>query len=62
MDIATAVKGIGVRWVRNVRTYDLVQMHATLLEAMTTKVRGPKVIIAEGECQLNRQRAGEAGI
>lgn len=55
-DIATAVKGVGVQWVKTVRTYDLVQMHATLLEAMTTKVRGPKVIIAEGECQLNRQR------
>jgi len=55
-DIATAVKGVGVNWVKTVRTYDLVQMHATLLDAMTTKVRGPKVIIAEGECQLNRQR------
>lgn len=55
-DIATAVKGVGVHWVKTVRTYDLVQMHATLLEAMTTKVRGPKVIIAQGECQLNRQR------
>lgn len=55
-DIATAVRGVGVSWVKTVRTYDLVQMHSTLLEAMTTKVRGPKVIIAKGECQLNRQR------
>ena len=31
-------------------------MHKTLLEAMTTKVRGPKVIVAQGECMLNRQR------
>ncbi|MBT5072509.1 MAG: indolepyruvate ferredoxin oxidoreductase subunit alpha [Kordiimonadaceae bacterium] len=55
-DIATAVKGVGVTWVKEVRTYDLVQMHSILLEAMTTKVRGPKVIVAQGECQLNRQR------
>lgn len=55
-DIATAVKGVGVKWVKTVRTYDLVQMHNVLLEAMTTSFRGPKVIVAEGECQLNRQR------
>jgi len=55
-DIADAVKGVGVTWVKTVRTYDLVEMHRTLHEAMTTKVRGPKVIIAQGECQLNRQR------
>lgn len=54
--IADAVKGVGVTWVKTVRTYDLVEMHKTLLEAMTTKVRGPKVIIAQGECMLNRQR------
>lgn len=54
--IADAVKGVGVNWVKTVRTYDLVEMHKTLLEAMTTKVRGPKVIVAQGECMLNRQR------
>lgn len=54
--IADAVKGVGVKWVKTVRTYDLVEMHRTLHDAMTTNVRGPKVIIAEGECQLNLQR------
>lgn len=54
--IADAVKGVGVNWVKTVRTYDLIEMHSTLLEAMTTKVRGPKVIVAQGECMLNRQR------
>lgn len=54
--IADAVKGVGVNWVKTVRTYDLVEMHKTLLEAMTTKVRGPKVIVAQGECMLNLQR------
>jgi indolepyruvate ferredoxin oxidoreductase alpha subunit len=31
-------------------------MRDTLREAMTTTEQGPKVIIAESECQLNRQR------
>lgn len=54
--IEDAVKGVGVSWVKTVRTYDLLQMHDILLDAMTTHVKGPKVIIARGECQLNRQR------
>jgi indolepyruvate ferredoxin oxidoreductase, alpha subunit len=54
--ISDAVKGVGVNWVKTVRTYDLVEMHSVLHEAMTTKVRGPKVIIAQGECMLNKQR------
>ncbi len=54
--IVDAVKGIGVRWVRKVRTYDIAQSLKVLREAMTTPDYGPKVIVAEGECQLNRQR------
>jgi indolepyruvate ferredoxin oxidoreductase alpha subunit len=50
------LKGLGVGWLRKVRTYDIQQSLNTLREAMRTKARGPKVIIAEGECQLNRQR------
>jgi indolepyruvate ferredoxin oxidoreductase alpha subunit len=54
--IEAAVRGVGVQWVRRVRTYDMKQTLATLKEAMTTAFRGPKVVIAEGECQLNRDR------
>ncbi len=54
--IMDAVRGIGVKWVRHTRTYDIEQNLKTLREALTTPVRGPKVIVAEGECQLNRQR------
>jgi len=54
--IMNAVKGVGVRWIRKVRTYNIRQSLDTLREAMTTRQRGPKVIVAEGECQLNRQR------
>ena len=54
--IEKAVRGVGVEWVRRVNTYDLKRMKRTLKEAMTTKERGPKVIVAESECMLNRQR------
>ena len=54
--IERAVRGVGVDWVRTVRTYDLKKMKATLKEAMTTAHVGPKVIVAQSECMLNRQR------
>jgi indolepyruvate ferredoxin oxidoreductase alpha subunit len=55
-EIERAVRGVGVEWVRTVRTYDLKDMKATLKEAMTTTATGPKVVIAQSECMLNRQR------
>jgi indolepyruvate ferredoxin oxidoreductase, alpha subunit len=54
--IESAVKGIGVKWVRRTQTYDMQGTLKVLREAISTPFRGPKVIIAEGECQLNRQR------
>jgi indolepyruvate ferredoxin oxidoreductase alpha subunit len=55
--IADAVRGVGVKWVRTItRTYDLVAMCDVLKEALTTKEKGPKVIVAQSECSLNMQR------
>jgi indolepyruvate ferredoxin oxidoreductase, alpha subunit len=54
--IIDAVRGVGVKWVRHTRTYDMTQTIKVVREALTTPFRGPKVIVAEGECQLNRQR------
>jgi indolepyruvate ferredoxin oxidoreductase alpha subunit len=54
--IEKAVRGVGVEWVRTVHTYRMKESMAALREALTTDYKGPKVIIAEGECQLNRQR------
>lgn len=54
--IETAVRGVGVEWVRTIRTYDIGLMRRTLKEALTTPVKGPKVIVAQAECMLNRQR------
>ncbi len=55
--IEDAIKGVGVKWVRTIRrTYDLKAMKATLKEALTTGAKGPKVLIAQSECMLNKQR------
>ncbi|UHS63649.1 indolepyruvate ferredoxin oxidoreductase subunit alpha [Agrobacterium vaccinii] len=55
--IVNAVKGIGATWVRQIdRTYDVAQMRDTLKEALTSKEKGPKIIVASSECMLNKQR------
>ena len=55
--IEKAVRGVGVEWVRTVtHTYSIAEMRDTLREALTTKESGPKVVIAQSECMLNRQR------
>jgi indolepyruvate ferredoxin oxidoreductase alpha subunit len=55
--IERAVRGVGVAWVRTLRnTYDIGALRDTLREALTTKEAGPKVLIAQSECMLNKQR------
>lgn len=54
--IESTLKGLGVQWLRTVHTYQVEQMRATLKEAFTSEFDGLKVIVAEGECQLERQR------
>jgi indolepyruvate ferredoxin oxidoreductase alpha subunit len=51
-----ALKAIGVGWMRTVHNYRVGEVADTLKEAMTTDYKGLKVIVAEGECQLERQR------
>ena len=55
--ITEAVKGVGVKWVRQIEnTYDVAGLRNTLKEALTTQESGPKVIVASSECMLNKQR------
>jgi indolepyruvate ferredoxin oxidoreductase alpha subunit len=55
--IESAVRGVGVKWVRTMRrTYDVAGMRDALKEALTTPEKGPKVLIAQSECMLNKQR------
>ncbi|MBV9189325.1 MAG: indolepyruvate ferredoxin oxidoreductase subunit alpha, partial [Betaproteobacteria bacterium] len=51
-----ALEGIGVPWMKTVHNYHVGEVAKTLKEAMESPKQGLKVIIAEGECQLERQR------
>ncbi|RIK96267.1 MAG: indolepyruvate ferredoxin oxidoreductase [Burkholderiales bacterium] len=54
--IESTLKGMGVKWLRTVDNYKVGKVRQTLKEALTSSYDGLKVIIADGECQLERQR------
>jgi indolepyruvate ferredoxin oxidoreductase alpha subunit len=56
MGIERTLKGLGVEWMKSVYTYKVSEMAKTLKEAMNSSYKGLKVIIADAECQLERQR------
>lgn len=55
-DIENTLRTLGVPWLRRIRTYSVSKMVDTLREAINSQKPGLKVIIADGECQLARQR------
>jgi indolepyruvate ferredoxin oxidoreductase alpha subunit len=55
--IEKAARGVGVEWARTIdNTYDVADVKATFIEAFTTEQKGPKLLVMQSECQLNRQR------
>ena len=55
--IETAVRGIGIEAVQTLpHTYDVARMRDALKAALTSKDKGPQVIVAQSECMLNKQR------
>jgi indolepyruvate ferredoxin oxidoreductase alpha subunit len=56
MTIEQTLRSLGVKWLRTVRSYSVATMTRTLKAAMRSTEHGLKVIIADGECQLARQR------
>ena len=54
--IEDTLKGMGVKWIRTVHNYRVARVRDTLREAIRSPFTGLKVIVAEGECQLERQR------
>ena len=56
MSIEKTLRAFGVNWLRTVRSYSVAKMADTLKAAMRSADSGLKVIIADGECQLVRQR------
>ena len=46
-----------MKWVREItRTYNVAAVRDVLREALTTREKGPKVIVAQSECALNKER------
>ncbi len=56
MTIENTLRGLGVKWMTTVHNYQVDKVRSALRDALTAPERGLKVIIAEGECQLERQR------
>ena len=56
MSIENALAGLGIKWRKTVNTYSVGKMMKTLTKALTTAESGLKVIIAESECMLAKQR------
>ena len=55
--IEKAVRGVGVRWSRTMtNTFKVDEMRDLFKEALTSTEPGPKVIIAQSECTLNKTR------
>ena len=56
MTIENTLKGMGVKWIRTVHNYRVSKVREVLKDAVNSPFAGLKVVIAEGECQLERQR------
>jgi indolepyruvate ferredoxin oxidoreductase alpha subunit len=55
--IEKAARGVGVEWARTIdNTYDVARVRDAFVEALTTEEVGPKLLVMQSECQLNRQR------
>jgi indolepyruvate ferredoxin oxidoreductase alpha subunit len=54
--IESALKGVGIKWMKTVDNYKVAKVAKVLKEALTTAEKGLKVIIAQGECMLAKQR------
>ncbi|MGE0797330.1 MAG: thiamine pyrophosphate-dependent enzyme [Lautropia sp.] len=54
--IENTLRGLGVKWLRTVHNYRVGRMQRALRDAITSPFEGLKVVVAEGECQLERQR------
>jgi indolepyruvate ferredoxin oxidoreductase alpha subunit len=54
--IESTLQGLGVKWLRTVNNYKVGEVAKVYKHAMQSDYKGLKVIVAEGECQLERQR------
>jgi len=58
MSIESAVKGLGVKWLKTVHSYDMGRMIRTLRAALTAPGKGLRVIVARGRMPAQPPAAG----
>ena len=56
MDLEKALRGVGVKWIENVAAYRVGKVVNSLKRAILARGKGLRVVIADGECMLARQR------
>lgn len=56
MDIEKALRGVGVKWIETVAAYRVGKVMNSLKRAILARGKGLRVVIADGECMLARQR------
>jgi indolepyruvate ferredoxin oxidoreductase, alpha subunit len=56
MDLEKALRGVGVKWIENVAAYRVGKVVDSLKRAILARGKGLRVVIADGECMLARQR------
>lgn len=56
MNIESALRGVGVNWIETVPSYKVGKMIKALKRAVKDDSKGLRVIIADGECALAKQR------
>ncbi|MBT7665617.1 MAG: indolepyruvate ferredoxin oxidoreductase subunit alpha, partial [Rhodospirillaceae bacterium] len=54
--IEGVIKSMGANWLRNVPNYKVGSVMKTLRQALTGQGKGLRVIVADSECQLAKQR------
>jgi indolepyruvate ferredoxin oxidoreductase alpha subunit len=60
ISIEATLRVMGVKSLRRIRSYSVAAMAKALAQAITSPAKGLKVILAQGECQLARQRRVKA--
>jgi len=58
ISIDQAVRGIGVKWVKHIDSYDVAATAVALREAIDARQPGLRVIISGNECMLAKKRRG----
>mgnify|MGYP002630850674 CR=1 FL=1 len=60
ISIEKTLRGIGVKWIKHVDSYDVKATRAVLEDALDGRKKGLRVIMSGNECMLAKKRRGNA--